>query len=716
VRTFSENWYRVASLRVALRPSVRVHRQSFRGEDWHLVADPIANRFFRFRPEAYAFVARLTPARTVEEVWTEMLAARPETAPGQEEVVQLLSQLHHADLLYFRNPADNVGFFERIRRREGQERRQKLLGILFARLPLFDPDALLVRMMPAIRTIVGPLGFLVWVAVVAAGVRAALAEAPALADRFQGVLAPSNLPLLFTGLILLKIVHETGHAIVCRRFGAPVHTIGVMFVLLMPMPYVDASASWQLRDRWQRALVASAGMLAELFVAALAAIVWGEAGDGALRALAYNVMLSASVSTLVFNLNPLLRFDGYYILSDALDIPNLYDRARRMLVYGLERFAFGLPDARSPIEAPGEAAWLVLYGVLSQVYRIVVFVGIVVTVSDQFLLLGLVMAALGAVMWGVVPLAKSVRYLLTDERLAMRRPRAILVTVLILGALATAATAVPLPNGLRASGIVEARNHQPVFVGAAGVLTEILVAPGTRVESGTVLARLSNPDLTFDVRVVTAQLREAEAMIDRARADAIADLEPLRRRAATLAQRLDDLNARRAALTITARQPGVWAAPDLRERVGTWIERGSALGGLYDVEGWRFVAVVTQEESADLFDGRTSHGTVRLRGRAAVDLPVVRMEIVPYEQRELPSATLGWLGGGTIATADDRQGGGRTAREGFFELRADLDAIAAQAAMQHGRSGVLRLERPAEPLVAQAARIVGQLFQARLRR
>ncbi len=142
-----------------------------------------------------------------------------------------------------------------------------------------------------------------------------------------------NLVLLYLGLIFIKTVHEFGHAIFCRKYGGEVHVMGVMLMIFTPMPYVDATSSWSFRERYKRVLVGAAGMIVELFVAALATFVWAKTAPGTLHSLAYNMMFVASVSTLIFNINPLLRFDGYYILSDLIEIPNLNQRATGQLTH-----------------------------------------------------------------------------------------------------------------------------------------------------------------------------------------------------------------------------------------------------------------------------------------------------------------------------------------------------------------------------------------------
>jgi putative peptide zinc metalloprotease protein len=326
----SDSWFRIAGQRVALRPHIRVFRQRFRGERWFVLHDPFNNQYFRLRPAAWEFVTRLGLDRTVDAVWNEVVERDPVEAPGQEEVLRLLAQLYRSNLLHSTIAPDTAKLFERYRKRRQRETRTYLQNIMFARIPLFDPDALLKRLVPVVKPVIGVSGFLVWLAVVLAALKVVVDHAGVLFGQAQGVLAAANLPWLYVGLVLVKLVHEFGHAIVCRRYGGEVHTMGVMFLLFTPVPYMDATSSWSFRSRWHRALVGASGMIAELFVAALATFVWAQTAPGAVNSIAYNIMFVASVSTVLFNANPLLRFDGYYILSDLLDIPNLHQgRPRR---------------------------------------------------------------------------------------------------------------------------------------------------------------------------------------------------------------------------------------------------------------------------------------------------------------------------------------------------------------------------------------------------
>ena len=232
---------------------------------------------------------------------------------------------------------------------------------MFARFPLLDPDRFLVRTLPVVGKLFSPAGAVLWLAAVAWALKLVADHFNEAMDEAQGAIAPGNLFLLYAAMVMVKVLHEFGHAYACRKFGGEVHAMGVLLMVFTPVPYVDATSAWGLRERWRRVLVGSAGMVVETGVAALATFVWAATGAGTLHALAYNVMLVASVSTLVFNLNPLLRFDGYFILSDLVGIPNLSQRAMAQLRAWAERWLFGLRREQGPATSRAEAAWLGAY-------------------------------------------------------------------------------------------------------------------------------------------------------------------------------------------------------------------------------------------------------------------------------------------------------------------------------------------------------------------
>ncbi len=712
--TFSESWYRIAGRRVALRPHVRLHRQYYRGEKWFVLHDPFANQFFRLRPAAYAFVARLARDRTVQEVWEECLRLAPDDAPGQQEVIRLLAQLFHANLIQSDQPADSASLFERYRKRRLQETRARLLNIMFASFHLFDPDRLLVRLLPVVRPLFGPLGAVVWLVAVAAGLKAVVDHAGEFMDQTEAVLAPGNLVLLYVALVLLKTLHEFGHAFMCRRFGGEVHDMGVMLLIFTPLPYVNATAAWAFRERWKRVLVGLAGMLVELFVAALAAVVWAGTGPGLVHSLAYNTVFFASVSTILFNANPLLRYDGYYVLSDLLDLPNLFSRSMQMWKYLVERFAFGIkPDAglRNPAQTPAEARWLTFYGILTLVYRVFVFAGILMFVGSRFLLVGLLMAVVCAFSWVVAPLVRLVHYVAASPGLYRVRARAALVLGGTLLAVLTLLGAVPWRVRVLAPGVVLSARHTVVATETAGRLAELLARPGTQVRAGVPLVRLEAPELDFAIAAARAQQAEVEALLRQAMDVQPANLQPLRSSAAAVRARLADLETRRAGLTVCARQDGLWVAPNIAEQRGGWVARGAVLGDLVDPTNMLFAAVIDQQDAARLFGEPVRAAAVRLAGEAGIRLRVAHFEARPGERYSLPHPALGWSAGGEVAVDLQDRSGVRT-REPVFEVRAALPADGA-ACLTHGRTGRMSFDFAPQPLLIQWSLKLRQLVQKR---
>ena len=711
--TFSESWYRVARQRLSLHPAVRVRRTIFRGERWYVLEDALSNQFFRLRPAAYAFVARLSPDRTVEAVWQECVQRFPDEAPGQGAVIQLLSQLYHANLLQYDFAGDSAQLFERYQKRRQREVRARFLNIMFMRFPLLDPDSFLVRTLPLVRWLISPFGALLWLVVVGWALKLVADNFAALWVEGQAVLAPANLPLLYAGLVLVKALHEFGHAYFCRRFGGEVHVMGIMLLIFTPIPYMDASSSWGFRSRWQRCLVGAAGMIVELFVAALATFTWARTGPGLVHSLAYNMMFVASVSTLIFNLNPLLRFDGYYILTDLLGMPNLMQKGGRQLRYLGERYLFGLrqTQAERPAQTGREAAWLTAYGIGSGIYRVIVFGGILLVIADRFLLLGILMAAVCALAWVLVPLGKFVQYLASSPRLERHRPRAVGVTLAVLAAILLLLGVVPFPHHFRAPGVLQARERTAVVNRTPGRVERIQARPAQRVVKGQILVQLGNRELELELVATQARLDEVEGRLLIAATERIADLKPLNELLAATTDRLHKLEADREALAVRARHDGLWVAPGVEDYVGRWLPRGTALGLLVNPADFDFSATVLQADGDALFARPISGAEVRFAGQAGVVVPVRKFSVIPGAQRALPSPALGWHGGGDVPVAlDDPQG--RQAAEPFFEVRAELSPL-AQVPFLHGRAGRIRFDLEPQPLLQRWVRRFMQLLQKR---
>lgn len=708
-KLFSESWHRVANQKIRLRPSVRVRKQFFRGRTWFVANDLYGDQFFRFQPEAWNFIARLDGNQTVEEAWQTCLDCNGDSAPGQGEAIQILSNLYQSNLIVSDFPADVVQLFERQKRRIAREWKARLFGIFFLRIPLFDPDAFLNRTMGYVRPLLSPLGALAWLILISSALGVVVSNWDVLFQKGQGSLNPANLPLLLLAFILAKLVHEFGHGYAVKRFGGEVHVMGITFLVFTPIPYVDATAAWAFRERWKRIWVGAAGMIVELVLASLATFIWANTGPGLLNSWCFNLMLVASVSTILFNINPLLKFDGYYILSDLTDSPNLQSRSMRELGHLVERYAFGGQHSQSPAVGRGDSIWLSLFGVASWFFRVYITYVIVMFVADRYLGLGFLAALLTIVGLFIIPLFKGIRFLFNEPRIERVRSRAYLVTLAFLGFGFLALGILSAPRYFRAPGIVFAQDAEFLVTRSSGFISNFEMAPSVASEGETVL-KLSNPELPLRRRELEAEMQQLIAVERLQLSKEGLGREVLQERRRANAIRIDELKEEEAAMDVRVPSSGRLAVLQPKEHYQRWIRRGEIVGESVPDGSWRFFAVVEQNDVNLLFEQQIKSVSLRFPGNAGAEVEPSDLQIVPGRQEYLPSPALGWRSGGPVKVRDDDPDGTRTT-EPFFLVMLDVPSNAEP--LHHGRVGVARFRVDDEPYLDQWYRKIRQIVQKR---
>lgn len=708
-KLFSESWHRVANQKIRLRPSVRVRKQYFRGRTWFVANDLYGDQFFRFRPEAWNFIARLDGTKTVEEVWQNCLDRDGDVAPGQGEAIQILSNLYQSNLIVSDFPSDVVQLFDRQKRRHAREWKARLFGIFFLRIPLFDPDAFLNRTIRYVRPLLSSVGALLWLILVGSAIGVAVSNWDALFERGQGALNPGNLPLLLLAFILAKLVHEFGHGYAVKRFGGEVHVMGITFLVFTPIPYVDATAAWAFRERWKRIWVGSAGMIVELVLAAIATFIWANTGPGILNSWCFNLMLVASISTILFNINPLLKFDGYYILSDLTDSPNLQSRSMQQLGHLVERYAFGGQHSQSPATSRPDAVWLACFGVASWCFRVYITYVIVMFVADRYLGLGFLAAVLTVIGLFVVPLYKGIKFLFTEPRIERVRPRAYAVTFGFLALAFFLLGVLPAPRHFRAPGILFAKDAEFIVAQSSGYIDNFESAP-VRAEAGFTVLQLLNPELPLRRRELEAERQQLEAVERLQLSREGLGREVLRERRRANAIRIEELEEQEAAMEIKVPVDGQLAVLQPKEHFLRWLKRGEIVGESVPEGSWRFFAVVSQQDVNLLFDQAIQDVSLRFPGTAGESVVPVDVNIVPGRQEYLPSPALGWRAGGPVRVRDDDPDGVRAA-EPFFLVMLDIPGSAVP--LHHGRVGLSRFRVDDEPYLQQWYRKLRQIVQKR---
>jgi len=706
---FSESWFKVAKLNVSLNTNSYIKKQIYRGDTWYVIEDSYNNQFFKIKPEAYEFIIRLDSNKTVEEVWEECLEILPQIAPTQDEVISLLTSLHHKNLLYFKNRSDNQQLVQRSQKRKSSELKGKIFSFLYFKIPLIDPDNWLNSTKPFINRVFSKTGFIIWAIVLILGLKYTVENFSLIYDQTQGMLSPNNLFLLYLSIIVLKSLHELGHAMMVKKFGGRVNQMGVMILIFTPIPFMDATQSWLFRSKYQRALVGAAGMIVELFFAAIAAIIWANTGDGIIHSISFNMMIIGSVSSIFFNGNPLLRFDSYFILSDLLEIPNLYDRSKKQWYYLIEKYIFRLPYTTAPSNSTTEAIWMYIYAILSLLYRLFVALVIAVFVADQWFVLGVAVVIISLYMWVVKPLYGYFKYILTDVKFKKSRYRTIFITSVFVTFLVLLLGVIPFSFSIKANGIVLKDGYSSVFIKTEGYLRDINVSNGTFVKKGEVVAILENKEIDFEIASIYASIEETKAYMIKARDKAKADMSSINMNLELLDDKLKFLNQKKEQLKIKANTDGYFVYENIKYKENTWFKQGVKIGTIIPNDKLYLQAVVLQEEAHYLFENKDLKGSIKLHGLNDKTIKVSVMKIIPFQKQELPSAALGWLGGGDIATSNSDSSGTK-AMESFFEVRADI-VNKEEFSLLHGRSGVLKIELTPRTITQRVILSLKQILQ-----
>jgi len=707
---FSPNWYRVAPLTPRLRPHAQIHRHQYRGDTWYVLQDLASERFHRFSPAAYFVIGLMDGKHTVQRIWDQALAQLGDDAVTQDEVIQLLGQLHGADVLQCDVPPDTAELFRRRERQESRALMKRVFSVFAWQIPLFDPERLLDRLMPIARPFSGWFGLILWCVVVGLGLVAAAAHWRELSeDVLDRVLLPENLLMIWLVFPLLKLAHEFGHAFAVKTRGGEVHEMGVMILVLTPVPYVDASAAWAFRSKWQRFAVGGAGMMVELFIASIALFLWLSAEPGLFRALLYNVMLIAGVSTVLFNANPLLRFDGYYMLMDWLEIPNLRTRSTQYLVYLCEKHLFKRAEAEPPLATAGERAWFIGYSVSSFVYRILVVIAILIFLGEQSLLLGVVFAGFTALTWFIIPGAKIINHILNSPKLRRVRGRAVTSSALVTAGVLAVVFAVPLPLRTTGEGVVWLPEEGFARAGADGFVTRVIATPGAWVKPGDKLIETNDIELLTDLKVFGSRVQELEARHrehvsgDRVKADIIE--EELR----FAQQNLERARERAGELTIAAKAEGEFVLPKATDLPGRFVKKGELLAHVVNVDAILVRAIVSQQD-IDLVRNSTKRVDVRLAEHVASPVKGTVKRVVPSATDQLPSAALGTQGGGRAAVDPSDKDGRKTLQKYFL---VDVELPLEDRRLHVGGRAYLRFDHGWEPLGLQWYRRARQLFLSR---
>jgi putative peptide zinc metalloprotease protein len=728
----STQWHRVAGLRPRLTSRLRITRQWVRGQRWHLLQDARSGQTCRLNAAAYAVAARLDGRVDLQTLWQQLdgLASRPDGGepPSQDELLGIVQQLQRHRLLHFDEAPDFGTLATPVEAATAAPRAaqaaadagalaQPHRNSLFAwRLP--------VRATPLAGLLFSGTGLLLWGASMLALVVGLVLHGEALqAHATAWMHTPRYLLLATLSYPFIKLWHEAAHALAVRRWGGAVHEAGITLLLLMPVPYVDASAAHGFVHARQRAVVSAAGIMAELMLAAIGLWCWRLVDSGLVHDLGFVLWFVAGISTVLFNANPLQRLDGYHLLTDVLELPNLATRSRRWWQTALERWLHaapvpqhhvGTPDAAPP--APGERPWLIAYAPLAWACQLALWAGLSWWLGGIAAGLGWAMA--GVTVW--LSLAKPLWQMLGIAWRALlwsgtgapggraARPRVLRRLACLLGL--PLLLCLPWPDASVVQGVVWAPDEGLVRPDVDGLVAAVHQPDGATVQAGDVLLSLHNPRLLAEREHIGAQLAQAEQAeygqigLDSAKAGQAG--EQVRRWQAQLAH----VDAQLAALSVRAHRAGRLVLPQAADLPGRPVHRGELLGHVLVGEPPTVRVAVAETEVSDLREA-TRAVSVRLPGPGEPAWSALLQRDSIGATRQLPSPALSERTGGDILTEPQDEHHLQALRPVvLMDVRLRAPAAAASPHSDEavnkrlGQRAWVRFDRGWSPLVWQACR------------
>jgi putative peptide zinc metalloprotease protein len=482
--------------------------------------------------------------------------------------------------------------------------------------------------------------------------------------------------------------------------------MGIMLLALTPIPYVDATASASFSDKKRRITVAAMGMMVEMLLASLALLVWLNVETGLVSGLAYKVMLIGGISTLLFNGNPLMRYDGYYILADLIEIPNLAQRSTRYLGYLLQRYLLGIETAESPVTAPGEPGWFLIYGPIAFCYRIAILLGLFWIVSSRFFIIGVLIAVWGIVSLLILPAFSSLSRFIDSPAARNRRFRMVLVGGTAILGIVLLIFVIPMPLWTTTQGVVWPPEQSMIRAGTDCEVVEVLVPVEQEVAKDAPLIRGVDPFLEAEVDIYRSRLKELYAFYN---------AQPLRKRVKRkmlldeielIKGDLHQAEEKSARLLIRSPARGNFVLIDARNLAGRFVKKGELLGYIVPEHQPTIRAVVSQADIG-LVRERVTRIEVRLAERPAMSLRADLERIIPAADLNLPSAVLG-TGGGGVVQIDPIDPDRLRALESRFQL--DLSLPEAIKEPHIGGRAYVRFEHGTMPLALQWYRSLRQLI------
>jgi putative peptide zinc metalloprotease protein len=496
-------------VRLRRRSDLTIVPQRYEGRTYYVVKDPVSLRYYRFKEQEHFLLLLMDGTHTLDAAQKAFeVRFRPERLK-LEELEQFGHQLLSMGLVQNESPQTGKLLYDNRQKRVKMEWMQTLTNILYIKIPVFDPDRLLTAMLPYTRWIFTRTFAFASFAFMAAAALLVLTHFQTFHSRmpsFESYFTFKNMIYLWIALGVVKVIHEFGHGLSCKAFTGEVHEMGFLLLCFSPAMYCNVSDAWRLPNKWHRIIISFAGIWVELMIASAATFIWWNTVDSPyvfLNNMCLNLMVVCSVSTVLFNGNPLMRYDGYYVLADWLEVPNLRDRANKYLQNLAMDWCLGIEVPPEQYMEPWRRVMFVAYAVVSYVYGWVVTFIILkfmatmlkpykLEVVSEFLAIGALCSMIG---WPAYRLIENVR---KRGRLPDMKPIRVAITSSIVAAILLVVLFVPLPVtriGQRGFVQVQPTEIAHVTMDVSGTLKAVHVKEGQAVKKGKLLAEFTSQEL-----------------------------------------------------------------------------------------------------------------------------------------------------------------------------------------------------------------------------
>lgn len=620
-------------------------------EPSYLIEDPVNEQYFRIGWLEHELIRQLDGTIQLPEALERLNHIYPDQAPllTDVEIKTLAYWLMHSQLAYFQLPERKT--WQLFNLPENPQHKTQWWNPLFVKINLVSPDEWLGKLLKKTQWMLGWKFFwIVWLPIIISSLYLLAADVDRLINGAANLLSIHNAFYLIIIWAVTKIIHEIFHGLVCKKYGGHIHEAGVFLVLLAPIGgYVNASSVWRFSDKWQRIHVSLAGMFVDLLIAGIFVWVWANTDQGALNFFAYNVILTAGLGTLLFNANPLMRFDGYFILSDILNIPNLYVAGQKYIQYLNKRYLQGQFEPLPTWTTTQK--WIIkTYGVLALWWRILIMIGILVTANLMMHGVGVIMAVMGLFSWLGMPLIRFVKTLHKQPEAGSIVKHLFLVLSGATITLLLVLTQISWSPRWNAPAVLEYADNGFVHTQTSGFVKHIAVKNGDFVEAGTILLELENKELTAELKQLELQIKIhqqkrqqyllKESLLSAAQVEQEKLLDA-QHKYHKVAQEVEYL-------TIKAPISGYVIAEDLKMLEGAYLTKGKEILSIGDIQRMEVRFSIDQQDIDYFRAHEHKNAYFYSNGRVFHPVEATVNKVNPAGSKEITHPSLTALAGGEI--------------------------------------------------------------------